>query len=108
MNLSRLLVINALATAAAGIVLFVQPEVIAGAVGIQLGPEAHFVYYLLGASELAFAALCYYGRTLTDPEARRVVVVTCIVFHAASGVAGVLAVGQGVSSALWWNVGVRC
>lgn len=65
------------------------------------------MYYLLGASELAFAVLCYYGRALTDARARQVVVFTCIVFHAASGVAGVLAVVQGVSGAVWWNVGIR-
>lgn len=57
------------------------------------------MYYLLGVSELAFAALCFYGRALIDVRARRVIAVTCIVFHAASGVASVvLAIPEGISA----------
>ncbi len=107
MNLARLLLINAIATFAAGIALFVAPDLIAGAVGIRIDPDAHFLAYLLGASEFGIAALGYFGSGLTDVQALRIVTLTFIVFHAASGVAGVYAFAQGVSAAVWWNVVVR-
>lgn len=107
MNFARLLLINAIATFAAGIVLFVAPELIAGAVGIRIDRGAYFLYYLLGASELGLATLCFCGRTLTEPQSLRVVALTAIVFHAASGVAGVYGFTQGLSAAVWWNVLLR-
>jgi hypothetical protein len=59
MNLSKLLIINAIATLAAGIVLFVAPNLIPSAVSIYVDRSAYMINYLLGSSELAFAALCY-------------------------------------------------
>lgn len=44
---------------------------------------------------------------LTDVQALRIVALTFIVLHAASGVAGVYAFAQGVGAAVWWNVAVR-
>jgi hypothetical protein len=107
MNLSKLLIINAIATLAAGVVLFVAPNLIPSAVGIHIDRSAYLITYLLGSSEIAFAALCYYGRGLKDSQALRVIVLTCIVFHAISGVAEVYAFVQGVSAAVWWNVALR-
>ena len=107
MNLSTLLIINAIATLAAGVVLFVAPNLIPSAVGIHIDRSAYLISYLLGSSELAFAALCYYARTLNDSQALRVIALTCIIFHAASGVAEVYAFVQGVSAAVWWNVALR-
>lgn len=65
------------------------------------------MYYLLGASELAFAALCFYGRALTDARVRRVIALTCIVFRAASGVASVLAILEGISAVVRRNGELR-
>jgi hypothetical protein len=107
MNLSKLLIINAIATLAAGIVLFVAPNLIPSAVGINIDRSAYLISYLLGSSELAFAALCYYGRELKDSQALRVIALTCIVFHGASGVAEIYAFVQGVSAVVWWNVALR-
>lgn len=107
MNLAKLLIINAVATAAAGIVLFLRPDLIAGVVGIYLDPGDYFLYYLLGSSELAFAVLCYSSRNLQNAEALRIVTLTCIVFHAASGVAGIYASIQGLSLVVWGNVALR-
>ena len=107
MNLSRLLLFNAVATLAASIVLFVDPGLIPNVIGIKLDRSAHVMSYLLGSSELTLAALCYYGRTLKDAKALRAIAITFIIFHASSGMAEVLALVQGVSALVWWNVGVR-
>ena len=53
------------------------------------------------------ATLGYFGRALTDVQALRIVTLTFIAFHAASGVAGVYALAQGVGATVWWNVLVR-
>jgi hypothetical protein len=106
-NLRRLFIINAVATFAAGVVLFLWPELIPGTIGIHLQPSAYLLCYLLGASELAMAALCFFGVTLREPAALQAVVITFIVFHAASGLAGAMAVAQGAPNAVWWNVALR-
>jgi hypothetical protein len=59
MNLQRLLTINAVAMLAAGVVLFLWPELVPGVAGIELQRPAFFLCYLLGASELAIATLCF-------------------------------------------------
>ncbi|MDP8899922.1 MAG: hypothetical protein M3N33_02000 [Actinomycetota bacterium] len=105
--LSALLWLNAVATLAAGLVLFVAPDSIAGTVGIYVGQEAHFLYYLLGASELGLSALCFLGLWFRDRSTLITVSLTLIVFHVASGVAGVYAFARGVDAAVLWNVVAR-
>lgn len=107
MALRIVLVVNALATLAAGLALFISPGFLGAAVDIAIGRDAYFVYYLLGASELAIATLCILALRLTDSAALRAVCWTMIVFHAASGLAGVLAYAQGLSAAVWANVALR-
>jgi hypothetical protein len=107
MNLSKLLLITAIFTFAAGVVLIVAPNAIPGAIGIHLDRSAYLVCYLLGASELSLAVLCYCGGTLTDPGALRVVAATCLVFHASSAAVEIYAFTQGASAAVWGNVAIR-
>ncbi len=53
MNLRKLLIIHALITFAAGIVLIFSPQLIPGTVGIQIYPKANLLCYLLGTSEVS-------------------------------------------------------
>ena len=105
--LGALLWLNAIATLAAGLVLFVAPYSIAGTVGIRIEQEAYFLYYLLGASELGLSALCFLGLRFRDRSTLIAVSLTLIVFHFASGVAGVYAFARGVDAAVLWNVVAR-
>lgn len=107
MNLTRLLTLNAIFTFAAGVVLIVAPGLIPSAVGLELDPGEYLMSYLLAGTELSLAALCFYGRTLTDAAALRVIALACFVFHASSGVLEIYAFTQGVSAAVWANVAVR-
>ncbi len=107
MIITALLVINAIATVAAGVVLFVAPDLIAGTVGIHIRQEAYFLYYLLGASELGLSALCFLGIYLQDRSTLITISVALLVFHAASGVAGIYALARGVDVAVLWNVMAR-
>jgi hypothetical protein len=56
--LRAVILINAIATIAVGVVLFVVPGAIPSVVGIALASDQAFVAWLLGAAEFAVAALC--------------------------------------------------
>lgn len=103
MNLSRLLLIHALLTLAAGLVLIVLPDAIPGFVGVRLAPEA----YLLGAAQVSLAILSYFSRRLRDRQALGLVCVTFISFHALTAVVEGYAFTQGVSARIWANIGLR-
>ena len=76
MNLQRLLIINAVAMLAAGVVLFLWPELVPGVAGIELPRSAFFLCYLLGSSELALATLCFLAVKISDTAALRAIVIT--------------------------------
>jgi hypothetical protein len=107
MLLSRLLVVHALLTGAAGVVLIGAPALIPQAVDLPLPPGAYLLCYLLGAAELALAYLSYAGRRLTDAPARRLLCYTLCFFHGATAGVELLALYQGSSPTLWANVALR-
>ena len=107
MNFRRLLIIHALVTFAAGVVLIVKPGLIPGAVDIQLDPAAYLICYLLASSEFSMAILSFFGRKLKDAKAIRVIALSCIVLHASSGILEGYALMQGLSPYIWVNIGLR-
>ena len=96
MNLSRLLLLHAIITLAAGIVLIVTPQLIPGTVGIHLPHDAYLLSYLLAGSELGLSVMSFYGRSLTDVKALRVICLTCIVLHTSSGILEVTRTHKGL------------
>ena len=106
-NLRILMVFHAVITFAAAVVLIVAPALIPSAVGINLESGAYLICYLLAAAELSIAFLSWSGRTVSDVRALRVIVISFIVFHAASGVLEIYALTKGVSAFVWGNVAVR-
>jgi hypothetical protein len=114
--LRMLLIVNAVATLAAGVVLFVFPAAIPATAGIALAPGDAFVAWLLGAAEIAVAALC--ARTLLrrrphgtpvepHPELVAATVLTLIVLHALSALADGMAMLHNPSPTLAINLAVR-
>ena len=106
-NLRILLVLHAVVTFAAAVVLIVAPVLIPNAVDINLESGAYLICYLLAAAELSIAFLSWSGRTISDARALRVVIISFILFHAASGVLEMYALIQGVSTFVLGNVAVR-
>ncbi|MDP4511799.1 hypothetical protein [Nonomuraea turcica] len=107
MNLRRLLILHALVTFAAGVVLIAAPGLIPGAVGVRVAPDAYLVCYLLGVAELAVAFLSFAGRTLRQPEGVRLATWTMIVFHGCTAAVEIYAFTQGIHAAIWANVALR-
>jgi thiamine transporter ThiT len=102
-----LLGINAVASGAAAVVLTFAPALIPTLVGIRLDPSQFFLAYLLAASELALAGLCVSALRAGSINAVAQALMVLIVFHAASGLGGILAVVEGASVAILWNVLLR-
>jgi hypothetical protein len=106
-GLRTLLVVHGFLTMAAGIVLVVAPGLIPRAIGIHLDPGANVIAYLLAGAEFGLAVLSFGGSRLTDPQALRLVVWSCIAFHSASSVLELYAFVQGVSVGILGNIFTR-
>ena len=104
--LRLLIAFNAAAMAAAAVVLFLNPQLIAGVSGIELGPQPHLVWYLLAASEVGLAAMCLLSLS-SGIEVLGLVALSLIAFHAASAVAGVMSLLQAMNLVVLANVVVR-
>lgn len=106
-GLTVLFAINAVAAAAAALVLALFPGAIPSIAGISLQASQNLLPYLLAAAELALASLAILAIRSESPEVKRLAVGVLVVFHAGSAVAGVAAVTQGAGVVVALNVGVR-
>ena len=84
--LRAVFVVHGLITLAGAVVLAVFPTAIPSAVGITIGRPDYLLVYLVAAAELAAAVLSFGAVRLTDPAALRLVVMTFVVLHSASGI----------------------
>lgn len=107
MNLKILLVVHAIVTLAAGIVLIVAPAAIPGAVDIHIDRQAYLLSYFLGAAELSMAYLSFYARKIADRHTLQIIVITFIVFHAATGILELYALFSGVPFKILTNILLR-
>lgn len=107
MNLRILLVIHAIITFAAGVVLIVVPAAIPDTVDIAINPEQYLLSYFLGAAELAIAYLSFYSRKINDGYALRKIIITFIIFHLATGILEIYGLSQNVSPGIWGNIILR-
>jgi len=72
----------------------VWPNAIPSMVGITLAPHDFLIVYLTGAAELAAAVLSFGAMRLSDVAALRLVVITLVVMHGASGVLNLVYMAQ--------------
>ncbi len=101
------LAVNAGASLAAGVVLFARPAAIPHLVGIELLSAQYFVAYLLAAAEFSIAVLAFWPMVLPSLQVTRQALVVLTVLHAGSGLAGLLAISQGATGPILWNVVLR-
>jgi hypothetical protein len=101
---------NSFLTFMAFILLVAVPDALPNSVGVQSGPGSYFMGYLSGAAQWGLAAMTFFGRSLTDRAALRVIALSCIVFHVCSAAVLISTFGTGGSDfalGLWANVAVR-
>ena len=84
--LRAVFVVHGVITLAGTVVLTVFPTAIPSAVGITVERREYLLVYLVGAAELAVAVLSFGAARLTDPAALRLIVLTFVVLHGASGI----------------------
>lgn len=103
MKLSNLLVVAAALGAVFGVGFVVASGPLLAIYGITLDPAGTLVAQLFGAALISLAVLNWLARNLTDPEARRAVVLG----NLAGDVVGfvVILIGQvaGIANALGWS-----
>ena len=87
-------VVHGLITLAGAVVLMVFPTAIPSAVGIPVERPEYLLVYLAGAAELAAAVLSFGAARLTDPAALRLIVMTFVVLHGASGILDLVYMGM--------------
>ncbi len=85
-TLRAVLVVHGLITLAGAVVLMVFPTAIPSMVGITLERQDYLLVYLVGAAELAVAVLSFGAARLADAAALRLIVMTLVVLHLASGI----------------------
>lgn len=107
MNLKSLLLIHAVITLSAGILLVAVPASIPQTLNIQLSPNQYLLCYFLGAAELAIAYLSLLSRKIKDHHALRIIVITFIVFHAATGILELVGLYRGIHPKIIGNIMVR-
>jgi hypothetical protein len=106
-GLRILFFVHGLITAAAGLVLVVDPGLIPSTVGIHLESSANLLAYLLAGAEFGFAVLSFSAARLADVQALRLVAWSCIAFQGSSGVLEAYAYSQGANPAILANVLAR-
>jgi hypothetical protein len=106
-GLRILFAIHAVLTFAASVVLVLEPTAIPSAAGIHVEPSAYLLCYLLAAAELGISVLSWGARTITDIKALRLIVVSFMIFHAASGALEIYAFAGSTNAVIWANVVVR-
>lgn len=106
-GIRRLLRVQAVALATAGVLLVVRPAAIPAFIGIDLAPAAYLLVYLLAAAGFAFAVLSALGAGLASPAGIRAVALGSIVLHGCSAILE-FPVALGLHSVvLWCNIGLR-
>ncbi len=88
-------------------VLIITPTAIPKSVSIDITSNEYLLCYFLGAAELGIAFLSFFGRTIEDKHALRIISSTFIVFHSATGVLETYALIQGISSKIILNIILR-
>ncbi len=105
--LRALLLLNAVGSLMATVVLMVVPAALPATIGILLAPDQHPIARLLGAAELAIATVCI--ATLYRPSRDRVApcVAMLVVFHVGSIAAEVAALAAHRNIVVAANIAVR-
>jgi|GEM_PF-756018 len=107
MNIHRILLMHSILTFAAGLMLIISPTVIPSTVEVQVTKNEYLLCYLLAAAEFAIAYLSFSSRKITDFTILKPIIVTLIIFHAATLALEIVSITNGVSLKLLGNIIAR-
>jgi hypothetical protein len=102
------LIVHAVITLAAGVVLIATPGIIPSTAGIDLPGNAVLLAYFLGAAEIAIAFLSFGASKIREIQALMLIIWTFIIFHAATAAVELYDIAlHGSNSVLWANIAVH-
>jgi hypothetical protein len=105
---NALMLFNAALTASAVVLLTISPETIPTTVGFPTVRDAYPMGYMLGAAEVGLTIMFFFGRTIEDAKALRLILMAGVGFHVASALAQLYAVIQDLAgNAVWANILLR-
>ena len=102
-----LLLINAVGTGAATVVLSLWPAAIPAVIGVDLRPEQFIVCYFLAGSEAAICFMCVITLRSQLRDLRIMAFQVLIVLHAATAALSIVGMVHGTNIVVLWNVGLR-
>lgn len=103
MKLSNLLVVSAVIAAIFGVLLVVASGPLLAIYGMTVDKTGTVVAQLFGAVLLGFAVLNWFARNVTDPEARRAVVLGNLTGDVVGFVVILLGQLAGIANVLGWS-----
>ena len=103
MKLSNLLVVSAVIATIFGVGFVVATGPLLAIYGITLDKTGTVVGQLFGAALIGFAVLNWFARNVTDPEARRAVVLSNLVGNLIGFVVILLGQLAGIANQLGWS-----
>lgn len=105
--LKIILIVHAIVTFLAGLVLVISPELIPKMVNVSISKNQYIICYFLAACEYAIAYLSFKTTILKDFDAIKIILISFIIFHLATAILEVLALQNGVSKVLILNIVLR-
>jgi len=105
MNLTKLLIGNALFAAIGGFGLLIMPAQLMSPYGVSLDTAGIFLAQLLGIILLGYAALNWYVRNVKDKVVLKAVVISALVSHIGSAGLSLVYLNSGIlNSNLWIDI----
>lgn len=104
-SLTVLLLVSGVFNAVGALILVVAPARLDSALG--LSANADFLWHLLAACSLSFAVLSFLAIQISERQALRGIVLTLMVFHAASAVVSIWGIFEGLPAFVWANTAIH-
>lgn len=102
-----LFLLNGVLAGLAAVVLVVAPKAIPAVAGVPLAPPQFLICYLVAGAEIAIAAMCFDALRSMTSEVVQLTARTLIALHVSTSALAIVAIIQGASTGIWWNIGLR-
>jgi hypothetical protein len=103
MNLSLLLIINAVIAGVFGVAFLLVPDQIGSLYDVEVNEILTFVVRLLGAAFIEIAGVTWFARNADDSEARRAIVLALLIGNAVGFVVALIGMINNVVAAVGWG-----
>ena len=104
MKLKNLFVITALFFLINAVVALLVPGTQLSLYGVTSGPGEKYMGQWAGLGSIAIGLLAWFARNVADPDAKRAIIITLLIYFVIGVVISVLGTISGVMSAMGWSL----